>query len=84
MKIKCLLPIEEQEEITGKREEIAGNHHDPCRITRKKQKVWGLLKIEMLDKNQILKCRKKLFALIITIVMLVNVNQINNLNNLFC
>ena len=55
MKIKCLLPIEEQEEITGKREEIAGNHHDPCRITRKKQKVWGLLKIEMLDKNQILK-----------------------------
>ena len=55
MKIKCLLPIEEQEEITGKREEKARNHYNPCRITRKKYKVWGLLKIEMLDKNQILK-----------------------------
>ena len=54
--------IEEKEEIAGKREEIAGkreekarNHYDTCKITRKKHKVWGLLIIEMLDKNQILK-----------------------------
>ena len=43
------------EESIEEQEEIAGNHYDPCRITRKKHKVWVLLKIEMPDKNQILK-----------------------------